>query len=217
MVVGSAWALYKNPENIESYTRAVEHGSNLDLTLSTAAAAGRHQLDANGESAADTAAASGVEDTSPAFCFSYFVAWLLVILLLLLVGGLAIAAVRTDGELVLYDVQVKKLVSAGSSSARVVKLELFVAAAGLSGIGDVRRLTSCRPRHRVRVNLAIVALGAGPHYRHQADLIRSLEQAHAILFAVAEHQVHAYVRVQHLSICTPQARPGEGPTAGQDV
>ena len=112
MVVGSAWALYKNPENIESFARAVEHGSNLDLTLSNATAAGRHQLDANGESAADTAAVSSVGDTSPAFRFSYFVAWLLAILLLLLVGRLAIAAVRTGGELALYDVQVKKLARA---------------------------------------------------------------------------------------------------------
>ena len=39
-------------------------------------------------------------------------AWLIAILLLLLVGRLAIAAVRTGGELALYDVQVKKLARA---------------------------------------------------------------------------------------------------------
>lgn len=108
MVISSAWSLYDDPVKIESFARAIERGSNLDLTLSQSASAGRSQLDAAGNDSGESAAGPD----QPAFRLSYFAAWLIVILLLMLIGRLSIAAVRTGGELALYDVQVRKLARA---------------------------------------------------------------------------------------------------------
>lgn len=115
LVISSAWSLYNEPQRIEAFARAVERGSNLDLTLSQSASAGRRQLETAGidEAASGSAAVTPAEpEAQPVFRFSYFAAWLIVILLLLLIGRLAIAAVRTGGELALYDVQVRKLARA---------------------------------------------------------------------------------------------------------
>ncbi len=115
MVIASAWSLYEDPARIEAFAREVERGSNLDLTLSGSAAAGRAELetargvDADGQ---PRAAWSGDSDPATSFRFSYFIAWAIAILLLLLIGRLAIAAVRTGGELALYDVKVGKLARA---------------------------------------------------------------------------------------------------------
>ncbi len=112
MVIADAWALYDNPDKIKSFARAVERGSNLDLTLSSAATKGRRQLEADNTDESLEAAFDGDAQAPPGLRFSYFVAWLLAILLLLLIGRLAIAAVRTGGELALYDVKVGKLARA---------------------------------------------------------------------------------------------------------
>jgi hypothetical protein len=110
MVITSAWSLYDDPEEIEAFARAIEHGSNLDLTLSRAKSAGREQLETGTTDDGSTPEYADVP--RPEFRFSYFVAWLIAILLLMLIGRLSIAAVRTGGELALYDVQVKKLARA---------------------------------------------------------------------------------------------------------
>ncbi|MCB1747013.1 MAG: hypothetical protein KDK06_07540 [Gammaproteobacteria bacterium] len=111
LVISSAWSLYENPARIEAFALEVERGSNLDLTLSSAVSRGRSQVeDATAVDAEAIATAPG--PAAPAFRFSYFVAWMLAILLLLLIGRLAIAAVRTGGELALYDVKVGKLARA---------------------------------------------------------------------------------------------------------
>ena len=114
-VIVSAGALYLSPTHIERFAQAVEQGSHLDLTLSRATAHGQQQLDTSdraGNSPAPRAPDTTAMTAQPGFRFSYFMAWLIAILLLLLVGRLAIAAVRTGGELALYDVQVKKLARA---------------------------------------------------------------------------------------------------------
>lgn len=108
MVIVNAWSLYDDPDQIKRIARAVERGSNLDSSLSSAAASGRRQLDN---------AAGGVQQYDEAgvvngLRFSYFVAWMIAILLLLLIGQLSISAVRTGGELALYDVKVGKLARA---------------------------------------------------------------------------------------------------------
>ncbi|MCZ6666500.1 MAG: hypothetical protein O7B81_14445 [Gammaproteobacteria bacterium] len=110
MVITSAWSLYDDPEKIESFARAIEHGSNLDLSLSSAKTTGRRQLDSSSVDGGPI-----LEETvapRPEFRFSYFIAWLIAILLLMMIGRLSITAVRTGGELALYDVQVKKLARA---------------------------------------------------------------------------------------------------------
>lgn len=114
-VLFSAWSLYRAPVHIESFAQAVEQGSHLDLTLSRVTQSAQQQLDTSDRAglAPPVRAAEGSASSPPVgFRFSYFMAWLIAILLLLLVGSLAIAAVRTGGELALHDVQVKKLAKA---------------------------------------------------------------------------------------------------------
>lgn len=111
MVIGSAWSLYENPARIEAFAREVEHGSNLDLTLSAAVERGRAQVESP-PSGSEIIPAAQQAPAPPGLRFSYFIAWMIAILLLLLIGRLAIAAVRTGGELALYDVKVGKLARA---------------------------------------------------------------------------------------------------------
>lgn len=113
MVIASAWSLYEQPARIEAFAREIERGSNLDLTLSQAVAAGREQVEADLAARPEFGAAAPPAATpAPGFRLSYFIAWLLAILLLLLIGRLALGAVRTGGELALYDVKVGKLARA---------------------------------------------------------------------------------------------------------
>lgn len=112
MVIASAWSLYEQPARIEAFAREIERGSNLDLTLSKAVAAGREQLEADLAARPEFGAAAPATATAAGFRLSYFIAWLLAIVLLLLIGSLALGAVRTGGELALYDVKVGKLARA---------------------------------------------------------------------------------------------------------
>ena len=104
-VIAEAWSLYKNPANIERIAKAIERGSNLDRALSRVGTVDRSTLD--DDAAATTGADAATEVLG--FRMSYFVAWVIAILLLMLVGRLSIGAVKTGGELVLHDAQVKKL------------------------------------------------------------------------------------------------------------
>ncbi len=109
LVIMSAWSLYDNPQTIETFAQAVERGSHLDLTLARATAEGRQEADLGVAPELARAPTASNVSTPPEFRFSYFAAWLIAILLLLLIGSLAIAAVRTGGGLALHDVQLKKL------------------------------------------------------------------------------------------------------------
>jgi disulfide bond formation protein DsbB len=101
-VIAESWSLYKNPANIERLAKSIERGSNLDHALSRVSQPDQMP-------GADTADGSkDVEREVLGFRMSYFVAWIIAILLLMLVGRLAIAAVKTGGELVLHDAQIKK-------------------------------------------------------------------------------------------------------------
>ena len=111
MVIARAWSLFNDPASIESFALAIERGSNLDLTLSSAAKSGQKQLDSAPDIDAEPREVQALP-RQPEFRFSYFVAWLIALLLLMLIGRLSIAAVRIGGELALYDVQVKKLARA---------------------------------------------------------------------------------------------------------
>ena len=119
-VITRAWTLFEDPSQIESFAAAVERGSNLDLTLTSKAAQARKELQAPRLDMSDelqtarTASEPEPQATPPlpGLRFSYFVAWLISLLLLMLVGRLSIAAIRTGGELALYDVKVGKLARA---------------------------------------------------------------------------------------------------------
>ena len=115
-VILRAWSLMSDPAPVAEFARAIEAGSHLDLSL-----AGTQRQRTPEKSAP---AISGIEDpsadktnetsASPAgngasLRLSYFVAWLITLLLLVLVGRLSIAAIKTGGQLALYDTNVRKL------------------------------------------------------------------------------------------------------------
>lgn len=109
-VVLEAWYLYQQPERIERFARAIERGSNMDRALSRLAPVrAAEQPDPAGAEVAGRAAAAPESDPAESFRLSYFIAWVIAILLLMLVGRLALGAAKTGGELVLYDTQVKQL------------------------------------------------------------------------------------------------------------
>lgn len=111
-VMVEAWSLYRDPVGIERLARAIERGSHMDHALSRASQASA--ATAPDETTPKAAAGKSTEDTDNVLGFrlSYFVAWVIAILLLLLIGRLAISAMLAGGQLVLYDRHVEQLARA---------------------------------------------------------------------------------------------------------
>jgi hypothetical protein len=115
-LIEEVWALYHDPARptVEHFAVAIENASHVDKLLTpkhlsedTAGAA----TDAAGTSTdAQPAATPAVPatKTDETFRFSYFIAWPIVLLMLLLIGRLALAMIKIGGELALYDVQIKR-------------------------------------------------------------------------------------------------------------
>lgn len=127
-VLFEAWDLYQQPEKIERFARAIEKGSNIDKSLvslrdSVVAAP------ADETAGADTPenirpyeeTRNSTQASSDNVRVSYFLAWVIAILLLLLIARIALGVIKTGGELVLYDMQIKqfaKMLVRESSKAR---------------------------------------------------------------------------------------------------
>ena len=96
-VINEAWSIYQNPKSsrVESLARAIDEATRIDMVLAPSQRADAG-TDAAGQERAST------------LRLSYFIAWPIVMLLLLLVGRLAMAAMKTGGELALYDVQIRR-------------------------------------------------------------------------------------------------------------
>jgi di/tricarboxylate transporter len=111
-VIVEAWDLYRNPDHIERFAAAIERGSNLDKTL--AAVTAPRVANKNPRESSDSATDDDAPPPPPvpSLRLSYFLSWGIGILLLLLIGRLALAAVKTGGELALYDTEVKKFAQA---------------------------------------------------------------------------------------------------------
>lgn len=117
-IIQEAWALYNRPDSprVEAIARAIEQASHLDraLTPKRVKPAPAGQAPEGGEAASDgeqnADAAAGPEPAAedPPVRFTYFIAWVILLMLLLLIGRLAIAAIKTGGELALYDVEVRR-------------------------------------------------------------------------------------------------------------
>ncbi len=102
-VFSEALGLYKDPTNIERLAIAIETGSNIDKSIVPI----RDSL--LEEEKIDTKTASKTENKQPSdFRISYFIAWVIALLLLLLLARIAIMAIKTGGELALYDAQARK-------------------------------------------------------------------------------------------------------------
>lgn len=118
-VLNEAWQLYHEPHRIERFADAIEAGSNIDRSIAPL------QLDAGtakgGTPGATAANVPGSYDSSAATTtqkntgdphyrlrLSYYLAWVIVLLLLLLLARISLGVVRTGGELVLYETQMKR-------------------------------------------------------------------------------------------------------------
>ena len=101
-VLFEAMRLYRDPQNIESLAEANERGSNLDKSLVQSN---------NDESTADAGIAAistkNKQTGNGGIRLSYFVAWIVALLILILVAVIALSFVRTGSELILQDKQSK--------------------------------------------------------------------------------------------------------------
>jgi hypothetical protein len=108
-VMLEALELYQKPQKIERFAVAIEQGSNIDKSL-VSLRASVIQDTANEDEAAITSSEpqSKSYQSSSNVRVSYFLAWVIVILLLLLIARISLTAIKTGGELVLFDMQIKQ-------------------------------------------------------------------------------------------------------------
>jgi disulfide bond formation protein DsbB len=105
-VIFEAWHLYKEPQNIERFADAIEQGSHLDVML--AKFTPQPKVKAENNETTIQPVSPTVQTNAESLRLTYFLAWIIAILLLMVVGGLASSAIRTGGQLALYDLQVKR-------------------------------------------------------------------------------------------------------------
>lgn len=102
-VIFEAWNLYDQPQRIERFADAIEQGSHLDSLLSSFAV----ETPSNGENDRQTFVPKK-DKQNESIRVTYFLAWFIAIILLMVVGALASSAIKTGGQLALYDLQVKR-------------------------------------------------------------------------------------------------------------
>jgi disulfide bond formation protein DsbB len=102
-VIVEAWALYEEPQRIERFAEAIDQGSNLDQLLRSFS-----QKTASTETEFEAPTSAATTSQQPTLRVSYFLAWIIALVLLMVIGGLAASAIRTGGQLALYDLQVKR-------------------------------------------------------------------------------------------------------------
>lgn len=110
-VILEAWALYESPDRIERFAVAIENGSNLDKIFS--ATVERMSSQVMTETPADeprlaTTTSPQPEEPVAGLRLSYFAAWFIVMMLMLIIGSLAMSAISAGGKLALYDTEVRK-------------------------------------------------------------------------------------------------------------
>jgi disulfide bond formation protein DsbB len=90
-VILEAWDLYQEPQRMERFAQAIERGSNIDKMLTP--------LRQTGENPAP-------EDN---FRMSYFFAWAIALVLLLVIAKIAVWTIRMGGELALHEDGLQRL------------------------------------------------------------------------------------------------------------
>ena len=102
-VLMEAFQLYQQPVKIEMLTEAIERGSNLDTSI------------AKSESPRDTMTSEQVyqgigkpTNRGQDIRLSYFIAWIVALLILLLVSMIAFSFLRIGAELILQDKELKR-------------------------------------------------------------------------------------------------------------
>lgn len=106
-LIVEVWALYKAPQNIERLADYIEKGSHLDKALGSFSSK-RPQRVKEKEGLLDEPVATSKKADDESLRITYFIAWIIAIFLLMLIGRLALGAIKTGGELALYDLQVKR-------------------------------------------------------------------------------------------------------------
>ncbi len=119
-VILEAWGLYQRPERIETFAAAIERGSHIDQIFSSTMRGISTELSEDVVLSADGALADSVGPGNEASVrspppgsdqglrLSYFAAWLIIMMLLLIIGSLAMSAISTGGRLALYDTDMRK-------------------------------------------------------------------------------------------------------------
>jgi len=102
-VILEAWNLYDEPQRIERFAEAIDQGSHLDGLISSFS-----QKKLSNGSDHEQMTTEQPSSQQPSLRVSYFLAWIIALLLLMVIGGLASSAIRTGGQLALYDLQVKR-------------------------------------------------------------------------------------------------------------
>ena len=85
--VEEAWDLYRDPARVERFALAIEQGSGIDSTLDSAT--------------------GGAGERNSGFRPSYFLSWIVAVVLLLLVAKIAVWIVATGGRLTLYEARAR--------------------------------------------------------------------------------------------------------------
>jgi len=122
-VLHEAWQLYHEPARIERFAEAIEAGSNIDRSIAplqmndtgeentaTTPAEPSTDLNAYGQPSEGTQAQTEGTATEPQYRLrlSYYIAWVIALMLLLVLARIALSAMRTGGELVLFETQMKR-------------------------------------------------------------------------------------------------------------
>ena len=107
-VLTEALNLYNEPQRIERFAAAIEKGSNIDKSLVSIQHSKANQARDYGLSEYPDTPGKNGEKAKDDISISYFLAWIIVLLLMLMIARISLSAIKTGGELVLYDVQIKQ-------------------------------------------------------------------------------------------------------------
>jgi hypothetical protein len=126
-VMLKAMELYEKPQSIERFAQAIERGSNIDKSLSSfrdaviSEPATESEVEELSTLSTQQTTRGTTESAEGQIRVSYFFAWIIMLMLLMLIGSISLRAIKTGGELVLYDIQIKqfaKMLVKESSKAR---------------------------------------------------------------------------------------------------
>ncbi len=111
-VIVEAWDLYQEPQNIERFADAIEQGSGLDSLLNN------FTTKPSSTELTETETETATAGQPDSLRLTYFIAWIIAVLLLMVIGGLGMSAIKTGGQLALYDLQVKRFAREVLSEAK---------------------------------------------------------------------------------------------------
>lgn len=108
ITIREAWLLYHQPARVERFAVAIETGSNIDHSLSSLRESVAADAPAGNDEPAAATPGSEAAAAPDNIRVSYFLAWVIVLLLLLLLARIALSAIKTGGELALYDTHIRQ-------------------------------------------------------------------------------------------------------------